>query len=718
MTDDSDLTIVSVARDSVCGETSSPTEGEHGASTTRGSKIEKLRMALAKQRVRDLTLQLNKEAPDTQLPADAVRSSVPETSTPSPAKQPAPKHYWQPPRASNAKTMDKFVVPQPKAAVVRPQPEVPLNDREKAFSQNAVRRMVGAREGYGCGNSPFCTDRAHEHDKDRTVLGRLEDRVRRASESRARVHANQYLACVPAFPFDSDICGLEIKSDAERADNGMIGSGEFLHGINSGELPIALLGVMRLYHAELLNYTQTAMLERSEIERVSAERRDVVDSVTTNARDTALRQAAHKSIWRDVDDRIQAITAIAIGRRNMLKTTVNIQMRRLLTEHGVQDEARARAALISVMDDEAYAARSEQDTLGVIRAILCPSNESGDGGGGFFVPPERFAADSRTNKKRPRADRSQSAGADTRIVLDLTTDSLPPPPREQQQQQQTSSTPAKPPPPPPVILPELESESASTAAAAAAARTQSLTLRGVGPSQFMFGADVFACTSISVRAAELMAKAHLAANIRDVTVTTFLGRLADWSRVVEIGIQRWRERTDTTQDFENLADIVERSSLSEKLKRDFDILQFDGSLFAERAVPQTDAERLDALSCPDFESALLRCIATFKERPFSCAVNASHSTISLSRHDDGWFVFDSHGTTLADQSVLFSVDVLAGVVRTVKRLFHVEDRDPTKNPLASSAAATMDEVRTMTNLQYSMVCLSVKLDFDHRRRRE
>jgi len=574
-------------------------------------------------------------------------------------------------RASHS--ISEFTVSVPKQPSVKPLVERPLNEQESAFAQCAATRILDAREGYLCGNSPFCVDKSHNHDADDTALGRLERRVRRSSESRLRIAMARSGVCAPAYPYDARSYGSEIRIPATPTPTNQMSNADFCAGVQRGDLAYLILAIMRVYHGELQNITDTALADTAAIHaRGSRQERELLlDDAPT------LRSVAGALVWGTAEAETSAVKTRAVDKMRVLECATSIEVLRLLQQQRVERANVLHAALMQFISDSVYNRVQETDVIERLRSIVRTASDSGP----FF-----------------------ENGFTTRPwVLDLSDDDDDDdivgynPLSDAKRRRQTGAT-----------NPNANSSSNSKVDGgkdSSAPSQETILCNAVCPSQFCYGPRVFACSSISVNSLVMLARADQKAAENGVDTLSFIHKCIGWTRVVEIGIDWWNTRLDKSHQFENIDDIVNSSPHSPFLKEAFEIIQFDGPLFDERALPTTEEERIRFIDCPDIETALRRCQETFGGRPFACAVSAGNSTISLSCHAHGWHVFDSHGSTVADRSVLFTLVSLADTVALVKHLLRAEERDPTKNVGMKRKLSVTDQ---MENVQYLLLAASAK----------
>jgi len=577
-------------------------------------------------------------------------------------------------------------------------------DAEEEFAFAATLRADEYRDGCGCGNSPYCVDWSHRHEDDTTALGRLEHKVRKSRTSVKRIASGRYSTCLPAHPCDARAFGLENKNFAS-ADANRMSNEDFIAGVRSGDIAYLLLGVLRIYHGEFVNITESTLRESAEIESVAQQHNDGLMAVDENS----LLAAARRGIWKNADDRVRACRALALDRQRTLRYSTRLHLIKLLREHGIEREMTVLAQILEMIDDPiAYLGRHESEALQRIRSILDAAREEGALFGDEYrsrpwvlditsdddeneedrhadEPKQRRIEAPQSPKKRPRP-RSPEPAENLQRVLQVL--------KAQLGQSPLSTAP---------VAPRMPNVVEQTLQAPQSSAEEEITVEAVGRSQFCYGPRVFACTSISVNAASTLARADATAAAHGVETSLFLRRVHSWTRTVEIGIDWWQRRFDRSQSMENIDDIVTRGPHAEELRATFDILQFDGSLFAEPHEPRTEAERIEQLNCPDLETALVRCRNQMKQRTFGCAVNSGDRTISLSSHPHGWHVFDSHGSTIADSSVLFSAKSLAAAVFVVKRLLGAEERSANLEQMRNACLE-----QNMKRLQYQMACFALK----------
>jgi len=521
----------------------------------------------------------------------------------------------------------------PVKAPVAPPPPAPLTPAETRFAaeSDALRTIAPSFDG-ACGNSPFCTCVEHEHELDDTLLGLVEERVRRSQWAKSRdLLLADGAAVVPGCPFSDSECGFVVDTDAKRPSRRMTGK-EFRDGVERGDLATLVLGHTRLFCVEARNVTESLS---ADIDAVEVRRQRQLAELEAAQ---FAGGAAHASINAHANDECLRLGCVATDRLRILRLTASEQLRKLLLEHEVPRAPVVHASLLGIVTGDIYSCGDELKVLDVIRGRLAAASESGPLVGTGFAPQP-------WNLAKP--------------VLAIES-----PPKKRKR-----------------------SDSRSEASSSTEANASTVVITKAGRSQFAVLPRCDACTSICIEVVATMVDVDVEAQQAGVTPMAYITDVVDWDYCVQKGVAYWVERpprkdAKDRDEHSSVFDLLRVGARGALMRERFELVECGGSMFDAKTTtpPQTDEAKLQSEIFPDLETALERFAKEAGARPFGCVLTFHGHSVAVCRTSAGWHVFDSLGNRIAGHSAIMTVPTLARVRGVVDEQFNLDALEKDSSP--------------------------------------
>lgn len=219
-------------------------------------------------------------------------------------------------------------------------------------------------------------------------------------------------------------------------------------------------------------------------------------------------------------------------------------------------------------------------------------------------------------------------------------------------------------------------------------------------SQFVVMAKNHACASISVALCARMAMAESDAALRriDKSPDRMVEEMIDYGAIVRTGTEWWLRRENQEETYQTAMEAI--SLHRDYFERRFAMKEFGGRMIAETP---------ESWPLADFATAVSLAELRARGATFACTVSYKGATCVLSKQRRYWYVFDSHGTVVADKSVLVRCTSRQAAIDAIFQIFHVPQRGSESMQMRASDGTQAEKLdESGARLQYDMMMFTKK----------